>query len=136
VDNIENMSDDEYQRAKQRAQKRKWRDANRESVSSYSREWAFKRRYGVTVAQYEDLKSAQEYRCAICGEHENDLPRQKTRKTVEGTQNLASALVVDHCHESGRVRKLLCFACNQAIGLMKESPRILESALRYLQEEC
>lgn len=42
-------------------------------------------------------------------------------------------LVVDHCHSSGVVRGLLCHNCNRALGLLKDSTRNLESAIRYLE---
>jgi hypothetical protein len=43
------------------------------------------------------------------------------------------ALVVDHCHTSGVVRGLLCGPCNRAIGLMRDEPKRLRSAARYLE---
>jgi hypothetical protein len=141
VDNIENMSpsardEDATKKALATKKKQKWRAANKERVRTYSREWSFKYKYGITLAQYEEMKIEQGHRCAICGEHEDNIPRQKTRKNLDGTQNLASALVVDHCHNSGKVRKLLCFKCNQGLGSFKEDPLILEQALRYVREEC
>jgi hypothetical protein len=42
-------------------------------------------------------------------------------------------LVVDHCHETGKVRGMLCSTCNTGIGHLKDSPAMLLSALQYLE---
>jgi hypothetical protein len=57
-------------------------------------------RYGITLEQYEMLLRSQGYACAVC------------RETPDGGR----PLVVDHCHESGRVRALLCGTCNTELG--------------------
>ena len=74
------------------------------------------RKYGLTVATYEALATSQNGSCAIC-----------KSGCVTGKR-----LAVDHCHESGRVRGLLCFACNTSLGKLKDSPAVLATALRYL----
>lgn len=84
------------------------------------RAYSLKRHYGITPEQVEDLKIRQGRRCAICGTDERDLTR---------------GLHVDHNHVTGRVRGLLCQNCNAALGLFRDSPQRLESALAYLQEE-
>lgn len=43
-------------------------------------------------------------------------------------------LAVDHCHENGHVRGLLCSSCNTAIGLLRDDPAILRSAIAYLEK--
>jgi len=116
--------------------KQQKRAANPEEHTRKNREWAFRRKYGITLAQFDQMREAQEYRCAICGGHEDDLPRQNTKRRLDGFQGLGSALVVDHCHDSNRVRKLLCWKCNQGIGCFREDPAVLESALRYIREVC
>ena len=63
------------------------------------------------------MLAEQEGGCAICGE---------PPKT--------SALHVDHCHDTGRVRGLLCFRCNSALGNFREDPAILTAALDYLAQ--
>lgn len=60
-----------------------------------------KYKYGITIEQYELLLSAQGYACAICG-----APPAPTY-----------GLAVDHCHETGRVRALLCGPCNRMLGI-------------------
>jgi len=72
-------------------------------------------KFGLTLEDYDRMLADQDGGCAVCG----DPP---------GT----SALHVDHCHESGRVRGLLCFRCNSAIGNLRDDPDIVASALAYL----
>lgn len=43
-------------------------------------------------------------------------------------------LVVDHCHDTGKIRGLLCHNCNRALGLLKDSVHTLESAIDYLEK--
>lgn len=73
-------------------------------------------RYGITVEQYGVMFEAQGGVCAICGRG----PGKK-------------ALHVDHNHETGEVRGLLCSNCNTAIGLLGESLASLEKAMAYLK---
>jgi hypothetical protein len=74
-------------------------------------------RYGIPAAEVDRLRAEQGYRCAICGRHEDQLPR---------------GLFVDHDHVSGLVRALLCQSCNTALGLLDDSPEALRAAIRYL----
>lgn len=78
-------------------------------------------RYGIGRERYEELLEDQNNRCAICRVKFGD-----TRLTGP---------CVDHCHTSGVVRGLLCQNCNQALGLFKDSPISLFSAISYLTRE-
>jgi len=44
------------------------------------------------------------------------------------------AFVVDHCHEDGELRGLLCQQCNSGIGMLRDSPKIVSAALKYLKQ--
>ena len=77
------------------------------------------RERGITVADYEQRLKDQNGVCAICGQPETDRRRKY--------------LSIDHCHEGGHVRGLLCRACNQALGFMKDSPEQLRKAADYLE---
>lgn len=76
------------------------------------------RRYGLTTNDYEDLYSLQNGLCAICGNPQ--LNRKKH-------------LSVDHDHETGIVRGLLCEKCNWALGWFGDCPSRILNAIRYLQ---
>lgn len=77
-------------------------------------------RYGLSVADYDRMLTAQKGRCAICDR----------KKLTARSRRLA----VDHCHKSGRVRGLLCLACNSALGLLSESAERCEAMARYIRE--
>jgi hypothetical protein len=77
-----------------------------------SRAGHLKRQYDLTEQQVEALREAQGGVCAIC--------------------RSASAVHVDHDHETGKVRGMLCFSCNAALGHFKDDPAVLRRAARYL----
>lgn len=72
-------------------------------------------RYGLSRQKFDEMVRAQFGRCAICGKTD---PR----------------LVVDHDHETGRVRGLLCVNCNQGIGQLGDDIARLQLAIEYLRE--
>ena len=57
---------------------------------------------------------------------------------IEGVRSCAicygEAEAIDHCHETGRVRGVLCNACNQTLGKMHDSPALLRRAAEYLEK--
>lgn len=76
----------------------------------------FKTRYGLTVEQVDEMALAG---CSICGTTE-----------WTGRHNRPH---VDHDHQTGRVRGILCNACNVMLGYAKDDPTILEAAAAYLR---
>jgi hypothetical protein len=88
-------------------------------MSGYKRKHRLKKK-GLTVEAFAELLQLQGGRCALC-EHEH----------VEG--DMRRSLVVDHCHETGTVRGLLCHSCNRAIGLMHDDAQRLRYAAEYLE---
>lgn len=76
------------------------------------------RRYGLTIAEWDELLKAQGGRCAIC----------RTDRAGGGDDRWH----VDHDHATGQIRGLLCNSCNQAIGLLKDDPEIIAAAARYV----
>ena len=72
-----------------------------------------KAKYGIEPEQYEKMLIEQSYQCYIC--------------------NVETKLVVDHCHESGKVRGLLCHHCNVMLGNAKDNPALLRLAANYLE---
>jgi len=78
-----------------------------------------KHKFGMTLADYDSMLDQQGGICAICSSEE---PKGKR-------------FSVDHNHKTGEVRGLLCNPCNVAIGLLKDSPDVLESAKEYLLDK-
>ena len=74
-----------------------------------------KRKYGLTLQEFDELLASQGGGCAICGNPNADN--------------------VDHDHVTGRVRGILCFTCNVAIGLIAEDEERLMGALSYLTRD-
>lgn len=113
----------EYQRGYYASKKEKFKEynrkyiaKNREAVSNYRYFWGIKKKYGITQREYESILESQGGSCAICG------------------KNGGRRLDVDHHHESGKIRGLLCIPCNLSIGKMRESPELLRSAANYLEK--
>ena len=109
-----------YQENKERikANYAAWREGNPDR----GRNNALKRRYGITLDQYNEMFVSQDGACAICKEEE----------TVTGKDGKAKPLCVDHNHTTGKVRALLCYRCNAGIGYLQDSPYITEQATKYL----
>ena len=88
-----------------------------------------KRNYDITPEQYDAMHAEQNGCCPICS---RALIRQ-TDETREFKGHLAVDVArVDHCHETGRVRALLCSGCNVGLGMFREQPEFLLRAARYL----
>lgn len=99
---------------------RKARLANPEKLSERVRRSTLKQRYGITPEDYEGILRRQGGKCAICG---SDSPRDKRTRHFH----------VDHCHETGRIRGLLCSKCNHALGRFGDNVAGVEHVLRYLR---
>lgn len=86
------------------------------------RESGLIRNFGLTLEQYNKMHDAQDGKCAICNNPETITRNGKVRM-----------LAVDHCHDSGKVRGLLCGNCNPMIGYAKDKIEVLERAIVYLR---
>ena len=108
-------------------QRQAWREKSKEKYRGdhgYSRRAAL-RRYGLTTVQYESLLADQNGVCASCG----DAPPSRDINSKH------ARLAVDHDHKTGKIRGLLCSPCNQALGLFKDSPELLDKAKQYIGSE-
>lgn len=83
-----------------------------------------KRTFGLTEDAYVNLFLVQGGLCACCGQPEFALDKRS---------GLPKELAIDHDHDSGRVRALLCWACNVSFGLLDEDPKRIALLLVYAQ---
>ena len=88
-------------------------------------DWRYKYRYGITYQEYLGLEAKQNGVCALCKQPETQ---------VDTRRNKLKRLAVDHSHETGTVRGLLCHECNTGLGKFKDSPALLKAAIKYLKE--
>lgn len=111
---------------------KKYRDSHREIIrekkrienndpanKSRRRERGYREGYGITTADYNRMFSEQNGRCAIC--------RSESSKTSN-----SPLLFVDHCHDSGTIRGLLCSLCNRGLGAFEDCHKIVQAAANYL----
>lgn len=99
------------------ANKAKYRVENKEKIAEAYRKHILQKRFGLSKEEYDSMLETQNSVCAIC------------RKPCSTGRSLA----VDHNHETGIIRSLLCRNCNVSIGLMKEDPELLRAAANYLE---
>lgn len=126
--------------------KKNWEKNNREAIRKTAAEWNINnydrkrkkqieweknniehrrnkyllREYGITLQCYNRIYKEQNGNCCICGISESELDKK---------------LFIDHDHESGEVRGLLCHKCNTALGGFKDNLDLLLSAISYLKQE-
>lgn len=87
-------------------------------------------KYGLTQQEFRKILALQEGKCAVCGTQSSDVERPGF--TRSGKKN--KGLVVDHDHNTGAIRGLLCDRCNRAIGLLRESAMVLAKAAAYVEK--
>lgn len=96
---------------------------HREANPNANRNKHYKKRYGITVEQYEAMAKQQNYLCAICNNPE-------TKKRKDGTTMI---LCVDHNHTTGKVRELLCNKCNIFLGHLETNNVSLDAVAAYIE---
>ena len=89
----------------------------RPEIKARKKELALQAKYGITMKEYDRLFFLQKGRCAIC-----PTTLERDRDTH-----------VDHDHNTGKVRGLLCGPCNRAIGLLQDDPQRCKNAATYLE---
>jgi len=89
--------------------------------------WYYKRAHGITLEERDLLLIKQDNKCAICG---NDT--QFKLKKGSGS-NIGDEAVIDHCHNSLKIRGVLCGFCNTGLGAFKDNIKSLINAIAYLQ---
>lgn len=106
----------------ERTANRRWRKSHPENVRTFTRRRHLKVSFGITIEKYEHLFTIQNGRCAICGKQETAVLKEKVIR-----------LAVDHNHQTGKIRGLLCGRCNTALGLFQNNINILKQAIDYLR---
>lgn len=80
-------------------------------------EWGVRHRYGIPIEEQRRLRASAAGLCQICGEPDP----------------LGRRLALDHCHETGKARGMLCGLCNRGLGWFQDSPERLSAAIAYLE---
>lgn len=94
----------------------------RATISDRLRDERLRKTFGISLERYNEMLAEQGSVCAICGEPESIERNGKPRR-----------LAVDHCHDSKKVRGLLCGNCNPMIGYAKDNIQVLTKAIEYLR---
>jgi hypothetical protein len=100
-----------------RIRKHKWYQTESGKLSSANTK--LKKRFGITLEQFNQMYIVQNGKCLICDATES---------------NLGHRLAVDHCHITGKIRGLLCKSCNVGIGHLKDNIETLKRAIKYLEK--
>ena len=98
---------------------------HREEFPLFWKERHLQSTFGISLHEYGQLLVAQDGKCGICGNEEAEARAGKTK-----------ALAVDHDHRTGKVRGLLCSACNTGLGKFGDDRERLLNALRYLDKHA
>ena len=102
------------------AENKAYRDSK--DMHLIDRERNLQKSFGIGLDEYNAMLDKQGGVCSICEEEETTIRSGRVM-----------ALSVDHCHETGKIRGLLCNSCNRALGKFKDSVQNLASAIRYLE---
>jgi hypothetical protein len=105
---------------KKRAAARRQYRKNPEAAKAKIRAHYFRRVYGMTLDEYADMCVKQGGKCSIC----QKVPEHKVKSRA--------VLHVDHDHETGKVRGLLCTWCNMALGQLGDTAESVQRVLDYL----
>lgn len=91
------------------------KERGRNRTPRQKRSAALKQRYGITAADYDNMFAEQGGVCKLCG-------------------TTAARLVVDHNHNTGAVRGLLCDNCNHFVGMLESTRIAVHAAQRYISD--
>lgn len=77
------------------------------------------RRYGITEEEWQEMFERQGKACAIC-------------RSTNAQRSDRFGWVVDHCHETGKIRAILCNKCNLGLGAFDDNEKLLFDAACYV----
>jgi hypothetical protein len=101
--------------------KQKRRELNKKRKEA-NREIYYKKRYNITLEEYNRMLILQNSQCGICKISETEIKHGRN-----------TYFAVDHCHISGKVRGLLCYKCNSLLGFVNDEIETLKNAIKYLE---
>jgi len=101
------------------AKAKRWAELDEKERQRRNKKLRLKYQYGISPEEYDELVKNQDGKCYLCGIEENYNGKP---------------LYVDHCHTSGKIRKLLCQHCNSGLGMFRDNPELLEKAAEYVRE--
>lgn len=102
---------------------KKWRQEHPEQWRKIQRTDRLRRYYGISLEEYDLLLTSQGAKCAVCGGTD---PKASNGTGIE-------YFAVDHDHNTGAVRGLLCNPCNSGLGGFRDDPALLSLAVEYLK---
>lgn len=94
----------------------KYRNSDKGKQTMFA--WRLRTLFGLTIDEYNQMLENQNHSCKICGIQEP----------------MGYGWHVDHCHETNKVRGILCQKCNQGIGLFSDKVETLQKAIQYLED--
>lgn len=102
------------------ASSERWKQANLDKVRVTSRARNLRKKYGLTPEQFDSMLKACDGRCQICKVVLSEITNE--------------SVCIDHDHQTGAVRGVICNRCNRMVGLAHDNPAILQQAARYLKK--
>jgi hypothetical protein len=91
-----------------------WNAKNVEKRRAMARKSHLKTKFALTLEEQDQLLKSQNRSCAICSTENN--------------------LCIDHCHKTGKIRKILCRKCNSGLGMFNDDIELIEKALKYMND--
>lgn len=95
-------------------------------LTQQTKEWNALRRYGITYEEAEAMIEGQGGMCALCRQRSVSLDLRKRGKW---------SAAIDHCHDTGKVRGVICRCCNVGLGMFGDTVEGLQRAIDYLNKE-
>lgn len=103
---------------------RQWWVKNQHRLKQYRKAADLKKKYGISLEEYNNKLVEQQGTCAICKQPETQLDHRT---------GMPYNLAVDHCHKTGKVRQLLCSRCNRTLGMVNDDTELLSKMISYIQ---